>query len=98
MADNGFWNNVTMTSTEANVYSAEIEAYPRGTDVCWKIIAKNNIGKTSRINSASYSVVTEFPSWMILPLLLVASIAVIICKKKLTRQCAYAPKFIVRVF
>jgi hypothetical protein len=86
MVDDGYWNNVTMTNTEGNVYSEEIEAYPRGTDVSWTIFAENNIGKTSRINFASYSVVPEFPSWMILPLFLVASIAVIVWKKKLTRQ------------
>jgi hypothetical protein len=86
MADDGSWNNVTMTNTEANVYSAEIEAYPIGTDVCWIIIAENNIGKTSRINTASYSVVPEFPSWITLPLFVVATLVVIFYRNRLRRK------------
>lgn len=83
MADDGFWNNVTMTNTEGNVYSAEIEAYARGTDVCWTIIAENSLGKTSCINPASYYVVPEFPSWMVFPLFLGVSAIVTVCRKKM---------------
>jgi hypothetical protein len=83
MADDGSWNNLTMTNTDGNVYSAEIEAYPRGTDVSWTIIAENNIGKSSRINTVSYSVIPEFPSRIILPLFLVVTLFGIIVRKKI---------------
>jgi len=86
MADDGSWNNVTMTNKEGNVYSAEIEVYPRGTDVYWTIIAENNIVKTSRINTASYYVIPEFPSWIILPLFLIATTVIIVYRNGLRRE------------
>jgi len=86
MADDGSWNNVTMTNNEGKIYSAEIEAYARGTDVCWTIIAENNIGKTSRINTASYFVVPEFPSWIFLSLFLISTLTIVVYRKNFWRK------------
>jgi hypothetical protein len=87
MVDDGSWNNVTMTNTEGNVYSAEIEAYPEGTDVLWTIIAENNIGKSSRINTESYSIIPEFPSWApLLILLLSVTTLAVIYKRRIQTQ------------
>ena len=83
LVDDGSWNNHTMTNIEGNVYSAEIEAYPKGTDVFWTIIAENNIGKSSRIGNEFYSVIPEFPSWIILPLFLTGTLIITIYRKRM---------------
>jgi len=88
LVDDGSWSNQTMTNIEGNVYSAEIEAYPKGTDVFWTIIAENNIGKSSRIDNEFYNVIPEFPSWIILPLTLSATLAVLIFRKRLAKTSA----------
>ena len=83
LVDDGSWNNHTMTNIEGNVYSAEIEAYPKGTDVFWTIIAENNIGKSSRIGNEFYRVIPEFPSWIILPLFLTGTLIITIYRKRM---------------
>jgi len=88
LVDDGSWNNQTMTNIEGNVYSAEIEAYPKDTDVFWTIIAENNIGKSSRIDNEFYTVIPEFPSWIILPLALSATLVVLIFRKRLAKTSA----------
>jgi hypothetical protein len=84
--DGGSWNNLTMTKTEGNVYSAEIEAYPKDTNIFWTIIAENNIGKSSQIDNKFYIVIPEFPSWMILPLFLIVTAVVLIYRNRLRRK------------
>ena len=66
MVNTGSWNNLTMTRSEGNVYSAEIQAYPKDTNIFWTIIAENNIGISSRINNEFYIVIPEFPSLILL--------------------------------
>jgi hypothetical protein len=86
MVDSGSWNNQTMTNTEGKVYSAEIEAYPKDTDVFWTIIAENNIGKSSQIDNEFYIVIPEFPSCIILPLFLIATAVVIFYRNRLRKE------------
>jgi len=86
MADGGSWNNLTMTNSEGNVYSADIEAFPEYTSVFYKIFAENNIGKTSSIDRV-YSVIPEFPSWVpVLFLTIVLTVTAVIFKRKLKKQ------------
>jgi len=85
MTDGGSWNNLTMTNTEGNVYSAEIEAFPKGTTVTYRIIAENDIGKSSITEDKMYSVIPEFPSWAILPLFFTATLIGILVRKRLVR-------------
>ncbi|MEJ2240597.1 MAG: hypothetical protein P8Y18_00410 [Candidatus Bathyarchaeota archaeon] len=76
--DSGSWSNLTMTKAEGNIYSAEIQAYPKDTNVFWTIIAENNVGKSSRIDNEFYNVIPEFPLLtipvVVIPIVFVLSI------------------------
>jgi hypothetical protein len=84
MVDGGSWNNLTMTNTGGNLYSAEIEAYPKDTNVFWTIIAENNIGKSSQIENKIYIVIPEFPSWFLIPLSFSLTLGALIYKKRIS--------------
>jgi hypothetical protein len=86
MVDDGSWSNLTMTNTEGNIYSSEIEAYPKDTDVFWTIIAENNIGKSSQIDNEFYIVIPEFPSWtIVLPLVVAVMFVAVMYRKRLSK-------------
>jgi len=80
------WNNLTMTNSEGNVYSAEIEAYPKDTTLFWTIIAENNVGTSIQIDEQFYIVIPEFPSWIILPISVLITIAAIVSKNRLKKH------------
>jgi hypothetical protein len=82
MTEGGSWKNLTMTNSAGNVYSADIEAFPEDTVVFYKISAENNIGKSATIDR-EYSVIPEFPSWIILPLFVIATLAIVIYRNRL---------------
>jgi hypothetical protein len=86
IVDGGSWNNLTMTNTEKNIYFAEIEAYPKDTNVFWTIIAENNIDKSARIDNEYYIVIPEFPSLTILPIVFVSTLVVIVIGSKLRKN------------
>ncbi len=60
MVDGGSWNNLTMINSDGNVYSADIEAFPKDTIVTYRILAENNVGKFSITDVMGYSVIPEF--------------------------------------
>jgi hypothetical protein len=87
MTEGGSWKNLTMTNSAGNVYSADIEAFPEDTVVFYKISAENNIGKSATIDR-EYSVIPEFPSWIILPLFVIATLAIVIYRNRLGKKLA----------
>ncbi len=85
------WNNVTMSKTTGDTYQGEILGLPVGTNVQYKIIAYDELGNPAVEDSAGeyyvYTVIPEFPSFIVLPLfMLLALIAVALTKKKFTAK------------
>jgi len=84
---NETWISVDMTNLGGDVWNATIPAFPYGTNVTYRIIAEDNINNTITTEDLGYEhqyhVIPEFPSFIILPLLMIAIlIAIIINRKK----------------
>jgi len=84
---NGTWMIVGMTNLEGNIWNATIPSFPYGTNVTYVILAEDNAGNTVTSGELGYEyqyqVITEFPSFLILPLLVIATLlAVIVYKRK----------------
>ena len=88
-------DSINMTNLEDDIWSGVILALPVGTNVTYVIIAQDNSGSMISSKDQGYSfdypvVIPEFPSMLILPLFLVASLlAVIFYRRK-------RPEFFVR--
>lgn len=84
------WDKVQMAvDSTPDVWSANIPGQQIWTNVIYKISADDNAGNTVTTDGAgvySYEVIPEFSSWIILPLFLIATLAVIELRKKLNCQ------------
>jgi len=85
--DNETWRTVEMTSGGKEMWNATIPALPYGTNVTYRIeaqdIASNNITSDESGYTFGYTVIPEFPTVLILPMLVVAtSVCVLFMKKK----------------
>ena len=78
IADNGTWNIVDMMNIQGDVWNATIPAFPYGTNVTYNIIAEdifNNMITSQEIGlKCQYNVIPEFPSLIILPLFMTATL------------------------
>jgi len=84
---NGTWVTAEMTNLEGNIWNAKIPAFPHATNVTYIIKAEDNQGNvitTEKLGyEYQYKVIPEFPSLLIPPLLITATlIAIIIHRKK----------------
>jgi len=89
---NGTWIDVDMTNLEGNVWNATIRAFSYCTNVTYVIIAEDNAHNTITTEEMGYEyqyhVIPEFPSFIILPLFMIATLlAVIIYRRKHTMEC-----------
>ena len=81
--DGGAWNNITMSKTTGDTYEGVIPGFPGGTDVEYMIIAYDYADNWEVQDSSGqyyvYTVVPEFPTWLMLvmALLLVGAIIAI---------------------
>jgi hypothetical protein len=84
---NGTWITLKMTNLEGNIWNATIPAFPYCTNVTYILIAVDNVNNIITTEEMGYEyqyhVIPEFPSFLILPLFMIATIlAVIIYKRK----------------
>jgi len=84
---NGTWITVNMTNLEGNIWNGTIPAFPYCTNVTYAIMAEDNAGNTITTEEMEYEyqyrVIPEFPSFLILPLFLIATLpAVILYRRK----------------
>jgi hypothetical protein len=86
---NGTWVIIKMTSLSVhqNVWSAIIPSFPYGTTVTYVVIAEDDAGNTITSEELGYDtqyhVIPEFPSFLILPLFMIATLlAVVLCRRK----------------
>jgi len=84
---NGTWIIVDMTNLEGNNWNATIPAFPYCTNVTYVIIAEDNANNTITTEEMGYEyeyhVIPEFPSFLILPLFMMATIlAVMVHRRK----------------
>jgi nitrous oxidase accessory protein NosD len=82
------WTSTTnMTNLEDDIWHGTIPSFPAGTNVTYAIIAYDNIGNSVSSEDQGYTfeypVVPEFPSFIVLPLFIIATLlTVIVCKRK----------------
>lgn len=82
------WTDIiNMTNLKDDIWQGNISSFPVGTNVTYAIIAYDNIGNSVSSEDQGYTfeypVIPEFPSFLILPLFMIASLlAVIVCKRK----------------
>jgi parallel beta-helix repeat protein len=77
--DNGF---------EGNYWSDYVTRYPNATEVDGSGVGDTAfyINENNQDNYPLMNVIPEFPAWIILPLLLTATLAIMVCKRKLTKN------------
>ena len=86
----GIWiGTVQMTNIEADIWSATIPSLPYCTNVTYAILAEDNVGNIITTVEMGYSiqyhVIPEFPSFLILLILIIATLlTTLFCKRK---QC-----------
>lgn len=83
--DDGTGNiNVDMTNIEGDIWSAVIPAFPNNTTLTYTIAAEDNAGNMATIDEVKYDyIIPEYSSWLLPSLLLVATLVIVIYKKKL---------------
>jgi hypothetical protein len=87
--DNGTWFSEEMTNLEDTVYNATIPEFPYCTNVTYIIIAEDNANNTVTTEGMGYQyhVIPEFPSFIIVPLFMIATLtASIIYRRKHSKQ------------
>lgn len=82
------WTDTAMVSASVNIYSGEIPFFEEGVHVQYKILAYDNADNIAVEDNSGdyhiYTVIPEFPSLLILPLLMIATLmAVIVFRRKL---------------
>jgi len=85
------WNNVTMNyNSTTTLYEGTIPGQPADTNIQYKIIAYDNAGNVAveeyELGYYAYIVIPEFPLAMLLPLLMFATLVVVMLAKKRRRE------------
>lgn len=92
--DNITVESINMTNLEGDIYSASIRPLPSGTNVTYLITAEDNADNTITTQqlgfTCQYQVVPEFPSPMILAVLLVVTSLVVILAKRKSKKALLA--------
>jgi hypothetical protein len=85
---NGTWVIAEMTNLEATFWNATIPAFPHGTNVTYTVMAEDKANNTITTEELfgyqyQYEVIPEFPSLLILPLFMIATLlAVTVYRRK----------------
>lgn len=83
--NNGTWFSRQMTNLEDTIYNATIREFPYCTNVTYAIMAEdnaNNIVTTDIGHEYKYHVIPEFPSFIIVPLFLIATLLASIIQRR----------------
>ena len=88
--DSALWNDLAMTlNSTTGLYEAIIPEQQENTLVKYTITAYDNAENYNAEDNNGqyyvYNVIPEFPSWIILPLLLTSTLLIILCRRKLTK-------------
>jgi hypothetical protein len=91
--DDGTWTTIPMTSLGGNIYNSIIPAFSADTNVTYVIIAVDNVNNTITTvqlgYTYQYTVVPEFPTSLILPIFMIATlIAMIFYRRKIKHNSA----------
>jgi hypothetical protein len=84
-AGNGTWTNTAMSNLDGNLWSANIPAFPYGTNVTYMIIARDNANNTATTPSMAYQyqVIPEFPTLtLLLPLYIMSALLIFALRKR----------------
>ena len=87
---NGTWVNVPMDKVTGDVWNSTIPSFPYGTSVTYQILAEDHLENRVTTEGLGYEtqylVIPEAP-WSILPILAVATLLIVINKRKLISRC-----------
>ena len=96
---NGTWVIAEMTNPEANLWNATIPEFPHGTNVTYTIMAEDTANNTITTEELfgyqyQYEVIPEFPSLLILPLFMIATLLTVTIyrRKHLQREIPFEAK------
>jgi hypothetical protein len=83
---NGTWIILKMSNLEGNIWNATIPKFQYDTNITYFISAEDNACNTISTESMGYTyqyiVITEFPSFLILPIFMVTTLLAIIIGKR----------------
>jgi hypothetical protein len=84
--NNGTWFSIEMTRLEGSLYNATIPEFPYCTNVTYVIIAEDNANHTITTVDMGYTyqyhVISEFPSFLIMPLFIIVTMLIAILYKR----------------
>ena len=88
--DETAWNDIVMTlNSTTGLYECIIPEQEENAHVKYTITTYDNVGnhytEDNHGRYFTYTAVPEFPSWIILPLVLASTLLVILCRRKLTK-------------
>ena len=77
---NGTWITIDMTNPQGDIWTATIPAFPYCTNVTYIVIAEDNVGNiiATEETEDQYHVIPEFPSSLVLPLFMIATLLAVI--------------------
>jgi hypothetical protein len=83
----GTWTTtISMTNLEDNIWSGIIPPYPIDTNVTYTIVAQDKAGNSINTKDQGYTlkyrVVAEFPTYMLLPILFLATLSVALAPRR----------------
>lgn len=79
------WTDVTMTCVSGNVYSAEIPGFAAETNVCYKIVAYDNVDNSAtKDNAGNYYIYTVIPEFQFLILAFIVSTLLAVALTKIS--------------
>jgi hypothetical protein len=83
---NGTWITVKMVFTGRSMWNASIPTFPKDTNITYIVMAKDVAGNpitTEELGSVyEYQVIPEYPSFLILPMFVIATLLVVIVYRK----------------
>jgi hypothetical protein len=88
---NGTWIDVEMTELGGNVWTGTIPKFPYATEIVYRLIAKDNVNNIITTQDLGYTyqytVIPEFPTFLVLLLFIIVTLlAVVYAKKKRRNQ------------
>jgi parallel beta-helix repeat protein len=85
-----FTDILSMTNIQGNIWTAKIPAFPYGTNVTYVVVAEDNAGNTITTQEMGfnhqYTIMPEYSTFFILPLLIICSLPMMVLANHVRRK------------